>query len=145
MGGREQRDAQRPEVRSRLAVAETKRRTTLSEEDNAQTCSATPLYEAVWLLVSFGMSPRDTNEKCHVLMFIDITRAHPQCTMRRQVWVQLPAEDPRSEEEGACGLLLRSVCGLRDAGMNLRAAHASSHGQAWFHLRLADSLRLRAS
>ena len=38
--------------------------------------------------------------------------------MRRQVWVQLPQEDPRSTEEGVCGLLLRSIYGLRDAGMN---------------------------
>ena len=38
--------------------------------------------------------------------------------MRRQVWVPLPQEDPRSTEEGVCGLLLRSIYGLRDAGMN---------------------------
>ena len=42
-------DAQRPEVRSRSAVAETRHRTTLSEEDNAQTFSATPSYEALRL------------------------------------------------------------------------------------------------
>ena len=100
-------DAQRLEVRSRLAVAETKHKTTLSEEDSAQT------FEALRLLVSFVLSPRDTDEKSHVLMFIDITRAHPHCTMRRQVWEQLPAEDPRTEEEGLCGLLLRSIYGLR--------------------------------
>ena len=78
-----QGDTQRPEVRPRLAVAETKHRTTLSEEDNAQTYSATPPCEALRLLVSFVMSPRDTDEKSHVLMFIDITRAHPHCAMRR--------------------------------------------------------------
>ena len=66
------RDAQRSEVRSRLAVAETKHMTT-------QTFSATPPHEALRLLVSFA------------------TRAHPHCTTRRQVWVHLPAEDPRSE------------------------------------------------
>ena len=111
-------DAQRLEVRSRLAVAETKHRTTLSKEDNAQTFSATPPYEALRLLVSFATSPRDTDEKSHVLMFIEIKRAHPHCTMRRQVWEQLLAQDPRGEEEGVCGLLLRSVYGMRDAGMN---------------------------
>ena len=110
-------DAQRLDVRSRLAVVETKNRTTLSEEDNAQTFSASPPYE-VLLLVSFVMSPRDTDEKNHVLMFIDITRAHPHCTMRRRMWVQLQAEETRSEEEGVCGLLLRSIYGLRDAGVN---------------------------
>ena len=111
--------AQRPEVRSRLAVAETRHRTTLSEEDNAQTFSATPLYEALRLLVSFGLSPRNQDEKSHVLMIIDITRAHAHCTMRRQVWVEPPAEDLRSKEEGVCGLLLATqIYGLRDAGMN---------------------------
>ena len=34
---------------------------------------------------------RDKDEKSHLLKFIDITRAHPHCTMRRQVWVQQPA------------------------------------------------------
>ena len=56
-------DAQRSEGRSRLAVAETR------------PC------EALRLLVSFVMSPRNKDEKSHVLMFIDITRAHPHCTM----------------------------------------------------------------
>ena len=32
--------------------------------------------------------------------------------------MQLPAEDPHSEEEGVCGFLLRSIYGLRDAGVN---------------------------
>ena len=50
-------------------------------------------------------------------MFIYITRAHLHWSMRRQVWVQLPREDPRSTEEGVCGLLLRSLHGWRDTGM----------------------------
>ena len=111
-------DRQRPEVRSRLTVAETKHRTTLTEAGNAQAFSATPPYEALRLHVYFVMSPRSHEEMSHVLMFIDITRAHPHCSMRRQVWVHLPQEDPRSTEEGVCGLLVRSICGLRDAGMH---------------------------
>ena len=107
-------DALRPEVRSRLAVAETKHRTTLSEEDNAQTFSATPPCEALRLLVSFVI---DTDEKNHVLMFIDITRAHPHYTTRRQVWCSYRRKI-RVAKRKVCGLLLRSVYGLRDAGMN---------------------------
>ena len=87
------------------------------EADIAQTFSATPPYEALRLLVSFVMSPRNKDEKSRVLMLIDISRAHPHRTMRRQVWVELPAEDPRSKEEGVCGLLLRSIYGLRDFDM----------------------------
>ena len=51
----------------------------LTEADNAQTFSASPPYEALRLRVSFVMSPRNHEEKSHVLMFIDITRAHPHC------------------------------------------------------------------
>ena len=43
---------------------------------------------------------------------------HTRITMRRQMWVELLVEDPRREEEGVCGPLLRSIYGLRDAGMN---------------------------
>ena len=46
MGRGEQR-RKRLEVRSRLTVAETKHRTTLTEADNAQTFSATAPYEAL--------------------------------------------------------------------------------------------------
>ena len=55
------------------------------------------------------MSPRDHEEMSHVLMLVDITRANPQCSMRRQARVQLPQEDP---QEGVCGLILRSIYGL---------------------------------
>ena len=51
-------------------------------------------------------------------MFLDITRAHPHCEMKRKLWVKLPAEDPRSADPDACGLLLRSLYGCRDAGQN---------------------------
>ena len=109
-------DRQRPKVRPRLTVAETKHGSTVTEADNAQTFSATPPYEALRLLVSFVMSPRNHEEVSHVLMFVDNTRANPQCSMRRQVRVQLPQEN---HQEGVCGLILRSIYGLRDAGMNL--------------------------
>ena len=127
-------DTQRLEVRSRLTVAESKHTTTLTEADNAQTFSATPPYEALRLLVSFVMFLRNRKEKSHVLMFIDITRAHPHVSMRRQVWVQLPQEDPRSTEEAVCGLFLPSLYGLMGRRQELRATNASGHGKAWFHL-----------
>ena len=36
----------------------------------------------------------------------------------RKSWIKLPSEDPRSNEEGVCGLLERSMYGCRDAGQN---------------------------
>ena len=107
--------AQRREVGH--ACQFTKHRTTLSKEGQCADIfgNTTVRSSAAACVVT---SRRDTDEKSHVLMFIDITRAHPHCTTRRQVWVQLLAEDPRGEEEGVCGLPLRSIYGLRGAGMN---------------------------
>eukprot|EP00971_Amphidinium_carterae_P250137 4965476-Amphidinium_carterae.1 len=62
------------------------------------------------------MTPTCPAERDHVLLFLDITRAHPHCHMKRRVWVTLPAEDPRSSEEGICGILRRCLYGTRDAG-----------------------------
>ena len=74
-------DEMRSKVRSRLCVAETRGRTSLDLADPSQTFSATPPIEALRLLVSMTMSPRSTAEGHHVLMFVDIARAHPHCTM----------------------------------------------------------------
>ena len=68
-------DRRRQEVRSRLTVADTKHRTRLTEADNAQTFSATPPYEHC-VCLHLSLSPRNHEEMSHVLMFIDITRAH---------------------------------------------------------------------
>ena len=109
-------DEMRPKVRSRLCVAETRGRTSLDLADPSQTLFATPPIEALRLLVSMTMSPRSTAEGYHVLMFVDIARARPHCTMNRDLWVRLPAEDPRSQDVGVCGLLRRVLYGCRDAG-----------------------------
>eukprot|EP00971_Amphidinium_carterae_P338220 6475462-Amphidinium_carterae.1 len=109
-------DADNPAVRSRLVVKETKYRTTLT--DPAQSYASAPPYEALRFLLSMTMSPRDETEASFVLMFIDITRAHPHCKMRREVWVDLPSEDHRSREAGVCAKLDRCLYGLRDAGQS---------------------------
>eukprot|EP00971_Amphidinium_carterae_P351978 6492372-Amphidinium_carterae.1 len=108
-------DAASPAVRCRLVVKETKWRSTIS--DPSQTWSATPPYEALRFLASLCMSP-GSGEHDFVLQFIDITRAHPHCLMRRDLWIQLPAEDPESKVPGRCAKLLRSLYGTRDAGQN---------------------------
>ena len=45
--------------------------------------------------------------------------------------MELPAEDPRSKDEGVCGLLLRSIYGLRDAGMNFDMLTRQVMGGLW--------------
>ncbi len=70
------------------------------------------------MLCSMTMTPLTHEENNFVLMFIDITRAHPHCKMRRDLWIDLPAEDPRSQDPDACGFLGRSLYGTRDGGQN---------------------------
>ena len=86
--------------------------------DPPQTFPATPPYEALRFLISMTMTPMDKTEDDFVLMFIDITRAHPHARMRRDLWVALPEEDPRYGEADLCALLLCNVYGTRDAGQN---------------------------
>ncbi len=69
-------DDMRPNVRCRLCVQETRRR---SPMDIVDTFSATPPYEALRLMVSMTMTPRNDQEANHVLLFVVITRAHPHC------------------------------------------------------------------
>jgi len=111
-------DDDHPKVRCRLVVQETKRQTTIDPENTAAVFSATPPYEALRLIISSLMSPRTPEEQEHVLTFIDISRAHPHAPMRRDLWIKLPAEDPRAHEPNICGKLLKCLYGSRDAGQS---------------------------
>ena len=62
------------------------------------------------------MSSDPAEGRC--LRFLDISRAHPHCEIKRVVYIRLPEEDPRSSEEGVCGTLLMALYGTRDAGQN---------------------------
>eukprot|EP00959_Pyramimonas_sp_CCMP1952_P216753 4532901-Pyramimonas_sp.AAC.1 len=106
-----------PQVRSRLVVKETRYHTNL-DTSGGSSFSQTPPYEALRMLCSCQMTPASQMQVDYVIIFIDITRAHPHCKMRRKVWVVLPPEDPEAAEPGARGLLERSLCGLRDAGQS---------------------------
>ena len=53
------------------------------------------------------------------LDFIDVRRAYYHANALRQVYVALP---PGDEEEGMCGLLVKSLQGTRDAAQNWEAA-----------------------
>ena len=112
-------DVDRPQVRSRLVVRETKLRSTITSA--SEVFSATPPYECLKALASMTMTPRTSDEHFHRLMFIDISRAHPHAKMRRDLWIALPDEDPRSKEPGVCGKLERCLYGTRDAGQRFEA------------------------
>ncbi|CAK0839184.1 unnamed protein product [Prorocentrum cordatum] len=108
----------KPNVRCRLCVAETRYRTSMELGAPSQTFSATPPHEALRMLISVCCSARNVEEDQHVIMFLDMTRAHPHCEMKRKLWVKLPSEDPRSADPNARGLLVRCLYGCRDAGQN---------------------------
>ena len=111
-------DAVAPQVRCRWVVKETKWKTTMDVSNPALTFSAAPPYEALRFICSMVMSPSCKEEYGFVLLFIDITRAHPHAVMTRKVWVNLPLEDARASDPTLCGRLLRNMYGLRDAGQS---------------------------
>ena len=111
-------DADSPIIRSRWVIKETRSKTTMDTSDRSQTYSATPPYEALRMLCSIHMSPCCEAEKLYVLDFLDISRAHPHARTQRDIWTELPAEDPRAGDGVTCGYLLANVNGTRDAGLN---------------------------
>ena len=111
-------DDNTPIVRCRLVINETKRRSSIEVDDIAAVFSATPPYESFRMLISFTMTPELPEDEDDILMFIDISRAHPHAEIDRDVWCELPPEDPRYGEPGLCAKLQKTHYGLRDAGRN---------------------------
>jgi hypothetical protein len=58
------------------------------------------------------------------LGLIDVKRAHFSVKAERDVWINLPPEDPRSQEEGICGKLLKSMCEILDAAAAREARYS---------------------
>ncbi len=98
-------DAANPDIRCRLVAQETRYRSTLEPGDIAATFAATPPIEALRMLGSLYMSVDSENTHDYVLLFLDISRAHPNCPVDRDIFIDLPPEDPKSSEQGVCGKL----------------------------------------
>ncbi len=109
-------DAEHMLVRSRLVAQETKRRSTIDPSDTAAVFAASPPLEALRLLGSLAMSTDPRDEM--VLRFLDISRAHPHCEMKRRMYVRLPKEARGGDDPTKCGLLRMCLYGTRDAGQN---------------------------
>ena len=109
-------DDEHMEVRSRLVAQETKRQSTIEPGDTAAVFAAAPPLETLRFLGSMAMTA-DPNKKW-VLRFLDVSRAHLHCKMRRRVFVRLPPEATHGGDETKCGLLNNCLYGLRDAGQN---------------------------
>ena len=108
-------DEQRPDVRCRLVVKETKRLTTLGPEDAASVFAGTPPLEGLRLLISLAMSGGQSGPDGNVLMFLDISRAHLHSETLRAIYVAAPPEDDECGPD-MCWRLLKAMYGLKDAG-----------------------------
>ena len=70
-------DEQRPDVRCRLVVKETKRLTTLGPEDAASVFAGTPPLEGLRLLISLAMSGDQTGPDDNVIVFLEYLARAP--------------------------------------------------------------------
>ena len=84
--------------------------------------SATPHLESLrsLLLKPASEVPRRQSDKPfrhdrYKIMLADFSRAHVYATAVRDVFIQLPSEDPHSATPGACGKLEKTMYGTRDA------------------------------
>jgi hypothetical protein len=83
-------DASQRNVRCRLVVQETKRVSEL--ESGVATFAATPPLEALRFLFSLAMTLARPAGEEWVIVFIDVSRAHPHCDNVRRIMIELPAE-----------------------------------------------------
>ena len=60
------------------------------------------------------------------VMLIDIKRAHFYAPAQRELFVDLPPEDPKYDDKSTCGLLLQSLYGTRDASSNWEKEYCRS-------------------
>ena len=85
--------------------------------------AGTPHLEALRILVALAAAGmRDTDPCC--ILTVDIKRAHVYAPSTRRVFVDLPAEDPKSADPSVCGELQFSMYGARDAAANWEQAYS---------------------
>ena len=103
-------------VRSRLCVREQKKgRNRVQALEPQQLFSAMPPLEALKLLVSLKSTLKhSTCGKVLLIAHFDISRAHFMPKAEREVFVELPDEDPM-KKEGYIGKLERTMHGTQDA------------------------------
>ena len=97
-------------------IQEIKRVNCIAKDDAASTFSATPLLESLRLLLSITMTfslHSSDPDKMLIVRFLDISRAHPHCDIRRRVFIRLPKEAHAPKDH--CGLLNKKLYGTRDA------------------------------
>ena len=98
--------------RSRLVCTEVRRKGT------EPIFSATPPLETLRLLIAVAANSDMHKGRDPIRMSVaDVSRAHFYAKATRDVYVKLPAEDPRAGEPGICGKLQKTMYGTLDAAM----------------------------
>ena len=99
-----------PFIRSRMVCTEVRKKGTDA------IFSATPPLESLRALISKAASESlHGHRDPYKLMLIDVSRAHFYAKAVREVYIELPAEDPRSKDGQFCGRLLKTMYGTLDA------------------------------
>eukprot|EP00971_Amphidinium_carterae_P204577 4059829-Amphidinium_carterae.1 len=77
------------------------------------TFAATPPLETLRLLCSLcSLCMSTPKSDDFVIQVWDISRAHQHCVLKRKVFIRLLEEDPNSESQGVCGLLVTALNGV---------------------------------
>ena len=98
-----------PDVRSRLVCTEVRR------PGLEPIFAATPPLDSLRCLLVKAASRRGRTNQDLCMQLVDVSRAHFYAPSVRDVFVRLPAEDPRAHEPGLCGKLCRTMYGTLDA------------------------------
>lgn len=107
-------DDERPDIRARLVVQETRRRSTIAAGDIAATLSATPPVEALRMVLSMTMMLHSDPADPIVVKQVDTTRAHPHVDTKRENYVVPPKQ--MGFDEKKIMELLKDLYGIRDPG-----------------------------
>ena len=108
-------DEERPELRSRFVVQETRQTGTISVSDIAAVTSSTPPLEVVRLFCSLMMSMKGAGGDPLVLQFLDVSRAYPHAEVLRD-GVYFETVPEMGLPEDTCLLARCGWYGMRDAG-----------------------------
>ena len=116
MGGCQQGDQNKPDVRCRLVAQEVN---TYRED---AFFAATPPLEAIRLLLSHVASGRTGKRGGRKVMVLDAKKAHLHAFAEREIYIELP---PERRKPGVCGRLIRCLYGTRDAPALWERFHGS--------------------
>ena len=109
-------DTANPNYRSRLVGREIKR------DKRLDLFAATPPLETIKYLVA-RCAQEQSRSKSWRIATIDVRRAYFYAPSRRQLYVEIPAEDREPGDEGRVGRLELSLYGTRDAALNWAAEY----------------------